>query len=287
MARGLLWRGPCLFLPGLLVVLISGCNSSPVVSEATGVTPSPVVSVSAVVPDNVIANAVMARSVQGSAVEPVDITDNFPPDQAVFHTIVTIANAPDNTVIRVAWLAVDSKLSEFLLAASGSRNLDFVLRPEGGRLPAGNYQADIYVNGKLDRTLHFTVQGPAVQSTAIPASPVPARIVDGITLALDTQGANKEPVSPTRVFPPDAVIHAVVAIQNAPPNTKFTATWYAVDLGGVVPPNTKIDVTDLTTERTRNLDFALAPTTTWPIGKYRVDISVNGQLDQSADYTVR
>ncbi len=287
MRRGLVRSGGLVLLVALLVVLASGCSSYPSPGDAATATPLHAISATTIASGNVIANAVMARSVQGAAAEPVDITNDFPPDQAVFHTVVTIADAPDNTVVRVAWLAVDSQLSEYLLAAKGSRNLDFVFRPEGGRLPAGSYPTEIYVNGKLDRTLHFTVQGATARATPAAPSPLPTRMIASVTLALDTQGVNKDPVNPTALFPPGAVIHAIVAIQNAPANTRFTATWYAVDVGGIVPPNTRIDSTDLTTERTRNLDFALAPTTTWPVGKYRVDISVNGQIDQSADFVVR
>ncbi len=279
-------RGERLLVAALLLVLASGCGSTPGQDNAIATTPSPTASASTVAPSNVIANAVMARGVQSNTFEPVEITNEFPADQGVFHTVVTIANAPDNTVIRVAWLSADSQVSEFLLAARGSRNLDFPLRPEGGRLPPGNYQAEIYVNGKLDRTLNFSVQGIRAQQTIPATASVPSRTVVGVTMALDTQGANKDPVNPTTVFSPTAVIHAVVAIETAPPNTKFTATWYAVNVGTIVPPNTKIDSTDLTADKTRNLDFALSPTTTWPIGKYRVEISVNGKPDLAADYTV-
>ncbi len=281
--HGLVCGSRYLFLAGLLVVLASSCGPSP---DTAAATPSATAS-AAISPDNIITNAVMARGVQSSNAEPVDITNDFPTDQAVFHTVVTVLNAPDNTVIRVAWLTADSRLSEFLLAAQGSRNLDFVLKPEGGRLPAGSYRAEIYVNGRLDRTLDFTVQGSRAQPTPPAASPTAPHIVAGITLALDTEGVNKDPLNPTTLFPAGAVIHAVVAIQNAPANTKFTATWYAVDVGRVVPPNSRIDATDLTTDKTRNLDFALSPTTTWPVGKYRVDVSVNGKLEASADFTVQ
>jgi outer membrane usher protein FimD/PapC len=59
-----------------------------------------------------------------------------------------------------------------------------------------------------------------------------------------------------------------------------------VDVGNAAAPNSLITSTDLAADGTRNLDFNLTPTSSWPAGTYRVDILVNGVLDQSATYTV-
>lgn len=118
-----------------------------------------------------------------------------------------------------------------------------------------------------------------------PANPKPSGVIAKVTMALGTQGDNKEPVNPTTNFAPNAVFHAVVAIQNAPANTKFTASWYATDLGAP-DCNIDIDSTDLSTDGTRNIDFDLTPNNTWPAGKYRVEIFVNDVLDRVVSFTV-
>lgn len=118
---------------------------------------------------------------------------------------------------------------------------------------------------------------PAVQSSGIITEVVMARETDGIEL---------NPVDPTTVFDPDSTIHAVAKIEDAPSGTEFTAAFYVVDVGGAAEPNQLISSYDLTADGTRNLDFTLSPTTSWPPGTYRVEISVNGELDQVVEYTV-
>jgi hypothetical protein len=112
-------------------------------------------------------------------------------------------------------------------------------------------------------------------------------LVSKVTMALNSQGSNKDPVNPTTVFTPSSTIHAVVAIQNAPSGTKVKATWFATD-AATVACNTQIGQPyELTTDGTRNVDFTLSPTTTWPTGSFRVEIYINGNLDQIVDYTVQ
>lgn len=114
----------------------------------------------------------------------------------------------------------------------------------------------------------------------------PSGIITEVVMAKDTEGIELEPVDPTTVFSPDATIHAVARIEDAPSDTKFTVAFYVVDVGSAAAPDTLINSSDLTAEGTRNLDFYLSPTTTWPPGTYRVEISVNGTLDQVVEYTV-
>lgn len=111
-------------------------------------------------------------------------------------------------------------------------------------------------------------------------------IITEVVMAEGTEGEDLEPVNPTTVFSPDAIIHAVARIEDAPRNTVFTAAFYVEDVGDAAEPDTLISSTDLTADGTRNLDFTLSPTTTWPPGTYRVEISVNGTLDQVVEYTV-
>jgi len=236
----------------------------------------------------IVTNVVMARGVQANTFEPVDITNAFPADQAVFHAVVTIVDAPANTTFKVIWLTgTNTKMGEFELPAQGSRNLNFTFRPDGGKLPQGNYKVEIYVNNRLDRTLNFAVTGQAAPPPATKPQVKPSGFVASITMAEDTQGANKDPVNLTEVFKPTSTFHAVVRTQNAPANTKFSAAWYAVDVGTAAPPNTLIDQTDVTTDGSRNIDFTLRPTTAWPLGTYRVEVSVNGVLDSVKNFSVK
>lgn len=290
------------------------CDLSSFVSLAASPTATPIPTLTPVptlvpptgapVVANIVTNAVTAKQVKGDTFDPTGITDSFPGDQSIFHAVVTISNAPANTRVKAVWFtAKNSPMGEYEITTEGSRNLDFTFKPDGGRLPGGDYAVEIYVNGKLDRTLKFSVQaGASVSSssaapTAAPkpttaassssAVPKPSGYVNNVTMAEGTQGDAKDPVNPTVVFKPSATFHAVVRTQNAPANTRFKAVWYVVDVGSAAAPNTLIDDTTLATEGSRNIDFTLAPNTTWPVGTYRVEISVNGVLDTVKTFSVK
>lgn len=249
-----------------------------------------------------ITNSVMAKDVQGDKFEPAGITDTFSPDQAVFHAIISIKDAPNDTSVKAVWTAVDignagapnTKIGEYEIKADGTRNLDFTFKPDAGRLPPGSYKVEIFLEGKADRTLNFTVTAPTptpvptrAQPTATPTPAArPSAFVKSVTTATEVKADTKDPVAPTNEFRPSATFHAVVAIQGAPTATKFKAMWFATDIGSAAAPNTLIDQTEITADGTRNIDFTLQPTATWPPGKYRVEILVNNVLDRVVNFTV-
>lgn len=255
----------------------------------------------------VITDAVMAKSIQPETFRPIDITNSFPTNQKVFHAIISLVNAPQNTTVKVVWeTANDQKIAEFELTSSGTRNLDFTLTSATDYFPAGEYKAAIFLNGVYNRTLPFSVisttpvqptNAPSHttdQTTIPPTSKVPTTnplsptsFISEVVMAQDTSGDAKEPVHPTSIFQPNSTIHAVIRTQNAPTNTVFKASWYVTDVGTVASPNTLIDAVEFSTEGTRNIDFTLKPTTTWPEGTYHVDISVNGKVEFTKEYSVK
>ena len=272
---------------GLVAPLALACSVSSILTAVVG-TPTPAPTATSAAPINIVTNAVTAKDVSGDDINPVGITDSFPANQSIFHVVVTISGAPDNTNVRVNWLTASSiAMGDFALMASGTRNLDFSFKPDTGKLPPGAYQAQIYVNDVLDRTLSFTVLPPASAPTPVATAPKPSGFIDGVTMATDTTGVNFDPVNPTVVFKPTDVFHAVAALSKAPPNTKFTAAWYVVDVGEASPPNSLLDSTDISTDGPRNIDFRLSTKTTWPVGTYRVEISVNGIQDTVKTFSVK
>ncbi len=235
-----------------------------------------------------ISGAVMARDVQGNNYDPVGVTDTFAANQPIYHAVVTVNGAPSNTSVRAVWNSATAKLGEYEIKTDGSRNLDFTFKPDGGGLPTGSYHVDIYLNGTLNRTLNFTVAGGAGTPAPAPSlAPSGSGIIASVTLALGAQSDTKQPINPTTVFPSNAVFHAVVATQNAPANTKIRATWYAVDVGNVAPPNTLIDSSELMTDGSRDIDFTLSPNSVWAVGTYRVEIAVNGNVEQVVNFSVK
>ncbi|MBI4785972.1 MAG: hypothetical protein HY782_02865 [Chloroflexi bacterium] len=267
-------------------VLASATSTPTAVVRPPGVTPSPARPTS-----GVISGITLATDTRGDNKDPVNPTTVFTP-RSVFHAVVAIKDAPRNTKFTAAWYVTDvgsaaspnSLIDSTDLTSEGTRNLDFTLTPTA-QWPAGKYRVEISVNNVLDRTVDFTVSGSS--STAPTPAVKPSGFITGITMALDSKGENKDPVNPTTTFSPTAVFHAIVGVKNAPARTVFKATWYAEDVGSAAAPNSEIDTTDLTTDGTRNVDFTLTPTNRWPVGTYRVEISVNGVLDSIVKFSVK
>ncbi len=308
----------------LVLAAITACGSSagtpnranppsnaPTVSRPGPATPAGTVPSSG---NPAVLKAVMAQSVQAETYAPVGVVTAYSPTQTTFHAVVTIANATDETRVKAVWTAVDvspaiapnTKLDEAEYKvgdiqykdASTTRNMDLTLEPNSGTFPPGSYKVDIYLNGNLDRTLAFSVDHGAAQATSAPPpaaaptigaanSPKPSGLIKQVTLAKGTKGTSRDPENPTTTFSPNSIVHAVVAIQDAPAKTKFHAAWYVIDVGSVAPPNTLVAETDLIANGSRNLDFDLSPKGKFPEGRYRVEISVNGALDQVLNFTVK
>ena len=89
-------------------------------------------------------------------------TEVFPQD-AVFYCIVDLANAPDDTVVKASWTAVEVEGEEpdvFLdeTELTGSDNILTFQLSNSMLWPIGSYKVDLYLNDELDRTLEFEVR---------------------------------------------------------------------------------------------------------------------------------
>ncbi len=104
-----------------------------------------------------ISDAYLARDEQGA-----NRTTIFAQDE-IFFCIIQLANAPDDTTVKVVWYVVDAQdtapnlLIDQVEATSGDGIIPFNLT-NNGLWPLGSYKAEIYLNGTLDRTLDFEVQ---------------------------------------------------------------------------------------------------------------------------------
>ncbi len=86
-------------------------------------------------------------------------------------------------------------------------------------------------------------------------------------------------------FSQDAVFYAFADLKNAPEDTTLKAVWIAVDAEGV-DPNFVINETEFTSG-SNIITFNLSNNNLWPVGKYRVEIYLNGKLDKTLDFEVR
>jgi len=89
-------------------------------------------------------------------------TTSFAPD-AVFYAQADLKNAPDDTVIKAVWTAVDvvdvepGMLISETEFATGSGLVHFTLSNDNP-WPAGTYKVEIFLGEELVETLEFTVE---------------------------------------------------------------------------------------------------------------------------------
>ena len=245
-----------------------------------------------------IADVVLARDVQGENFEPVGATDTYAADQPAFHAVVSVENAPRDTLLKAVWTALDvggaaqpnTTLDEAELSVEGSRNVDFTLTPGSGGWPPGTYQVDIYLDGALARTLTFRVAEVAQEAAPEP-TPTPAaarEIVARAVMAVDVTPLTAAPVGITQIFPPgQSIVHAVVTLLDAPADTRVKAIWSALDVGEMASADRVLAEYEVVAEGSPNLDFTFqAEGEGFPPGRYRVEILVNGRPERVLDFRV-
>lgn len=198
----------------------------------------------------------------------------FAPSDTVY-LLAEVANAPDDTTVRCVWTLVEAEGAEANKVigekelTSGSATYTFNLSPAPS-LAVGEYKIDLYLNGKLDQTLTFTVEAPAATG--------PPRL-ENVTLAKDKDGEK-----PTTVFAPTDTFFCVLKLTDAPAGTVVKSVWTAVEAEGV-EGSQKIDEAEVTTG-SAPLHFNLKGAQPWPPGTYKVDLYLNGTLDQTLQFTV-
>ena len=86
--------------------------------------------------------------------------------------------------------------------------------------------------------------------------------------------------------PSDRTIHCVVKLKEAKRGTAMKFSWWIVDADG--SKNQKIKDIDYTTRTLENIVHGhLSLPQDWPIGQYKVQVFVNGDLDRTIPYTIQ
>ena len=83
----------------------------------------------------------------------------------------------------------------------------------------------------------------------------------------------------------DRTIHCVTKLKEPKAGTKMKFSWFIVEAGDF--KNEKVKEIDYTT---RGLEDVVHGHVTlprdWPVGKYKVEVYINGNLEQTVNYTV-
>jgi hypothetical protein len=123
----------------------------------------------------------------------------------------------------------------------------------------------------------------AIEPAAAPTPPpAPAEIMVAAVNLGTTVGADQKVTAPATSFAAKDVIYAAVDTKNASSNAALAAKWTYQDGQTVHEESTNIAPTgDATT------NFKIANDKGWPVGKYKVEISLNGVPAQSVDFEIK
>jgi hypothetical protein len=98
---------------------------------------------------------------------------------------------------------------------------------------------------------------------------------------------NGAPGDTTDTFAPgDRTVHCVATLKESKSGTQMKFSWWIVDADGT--KNQKIKEIDYSTKALENIVHGhLTLPQDWPVGKYKVQIYVNGDLDRTVFYSVQ
>ena len=105
-----------------------------------------------------------------------------------------------------------------------------------------------------------------------------------LRMAFDEDGNN-----PTTTFSTTDVFYAVADLANAPQGTQVEAKWTAVNAADTEPNlEFQTQTLDITEESfTGTIYFELSNDEGWPTGQYKVDLYLDGNLAQTAEFSVQ
>ncbi|MEO8001042.1 MAG: hypothetical protein ABI644_04145 [Arenimonas sp.] len=121
---------------------------------------------------------------------------------------------------------------------------------------------------------------PAVAPMAAP--PAAAEIMVAAVNLGTAVGADQKVTAASTTFGIKDVIYAAVDTKNAAKNAALAAKWTFED-GQVVHEESS----NISPEGDVTSNFKLANDKAWPVGKYKVEISLNGAPAQSVDFEIK
>ncbi len=126
---------------------------------------------------------------------------------------------------------------------------------------------------------------PQDESAAAPAPAPPAAPKEFSVSGIDVGkaiGADKKVTTPTTTFTPSDTIYASVATDGAAPSKTITAKW-TFQSGQTV----KEESDTIAPTGPAATEFHISKKSPWPVGKYKVEILVDGSSAGTKDFEVK
>jgi hypothetical protein len=133
-----------------------------------------------------------------------------------------------------------------------------------------------------------TVTPPASPATVAAPAPMPATTASVTAVDLGTTaGADMKISAPTTTFKPNDTIIAAISTTTSDPAAsvpgKLGVKWTHVDSNQTVHEESK----DVNFSGAGVTDFQISKPDGWPAGKYRVEVSLDGNVVQTRDFEVK
>ena len=135
-----------------------------------------------------------------------------------------------------------------------------------------------------------TVTPPASPATVATPTPMPMPATTASVTSVDlgtTAGADMKISAPTTTFKPGDTVIAAVSTSTSDPAAsvpgKLGVKWTHVDSNQTVHEESK----DVNFSGAGVTDFQISKPDGWPAGKYRVEVSLDGNVVQTRDFEVK
>ena len=213
-----------------------------------------------------IGDVVTAKSLDADY-KPVDPTTTYGSDDT-FYVSVQVNDLVVGTVVEVKYKFGDEVYKKSSLTADeeGSGYYGFQLSTEGGHTP-GDYTAEVYLDGKLVKTVAFKVKASGPPSI-------------GEVVAAKSLDADYKPVDPTSTYSPEDVFYISVQVKN-------------LVVGSVVDVKYKFEGEDysdtsLTADKFGSgyYGFKLTAADGHAIGNYTAEVYLDGELQKTIEFSV-
>jgi len=254
---------PLFYLTGLFIILLTACSFS--ASTAN------------------IKEAYSAHEVNGEK----SPTTVFEQDE-IFYILVDVANAPEDTVTKASWYAVNAEGVEpnHLIEEaefSGGGKVTFELS-NTSLWPVGTYKADIFLDDELNQSLVFTVKGsssPAPSSGSADSTGTSSGVALLDVYLVRYLGEDFERIT---TYSPEETFTCDVELTDYSKSTMVKVVWIAVDAEGVAADSFLFEAEGTTSGQA--MEFTLNNPNPWPTGQYAVEVYLDGEYQGRADFSV-
>ncbi len=224
-----------------------------------------------------VEKAVLSRAIDAESKEPLSETHSFHGSDAVMHCAVLMANTPSGTVVKARWYAVVDGAQQVLdttdITLDNSGWIDFNLTLSQNSLPYGDYAVDLFIDGKAAQTVPFKIE-PEFPDGVIKEAVVARELSESYF-----------PVEATTTFPAGiAYVYAPIYVSGQPEGTVFGASWYQHTEGG---DRTLITSFEIDFDQEGWIGFSLNLPQGIPAGSYSVDLSVNGEIAHTLEFSAK